>query len=177
MRFLPFLLAFVLSTWSFSSYAWWNEDWTSRKKITLTGPSGEVADVPVLIRLHTGNFDFFSVNDNGGDVRLVAGDDKTELKFHFEKWDVANELALIWVKVPRLSAQTEIFLFITVMKMQHRQPIPRGRTMPAARSIILPNRREALRIVVPTTCTHNPLCGMWLHHFRMGAQGSMAHKA
>ncbi|ODT79188.1 MAG: transporter [Nitrosomonadales bacterium SCN 54-20] len=111
MRFLPFLLTFVLSTWSFSSYAWWNEDWTSRKKITLTGPSGEVADVPVLIRLHTGNFDFFSANDNGGDIRLIAGDDKTELKFHFEKWDVANELALIWVKVPGLSAQTEIFLY------------------------------------------------------------------
>ena len=112
MRFLSFLLAFVLSTWSFSSYAWWNEDWTNRKKITLTRPSGEeVADVPVLIRLHTGNFDFFSASDNGGDVRLVAGDDKTELKFHFEKWDVANELALIWVKVPGLSAQTEIFLY------------------------------------------------------------------
>ncbi|MCC2681733.1 MAG: outer rane transport energization protein ExbB [Nitrosospira multiformis] len=111
MRFLPFLLAFVLSTWSFSSYAWWNEDWTSRKKITLTGPSSEVTDVPVLIRLHTGNFDFFSASDNGGDVRLVAGGDKTELKFHFEKWDVANELALIWVKVLRLSAQTEIFLY------------------------------------------------------------------
>ena len=98
MRFLTFLFAFVLWTWSFSSHAWWNEDWTSRKKITLAGPTGELADAPVLIRLHTGNFDFFSANDNGGDVRLLAGDDKTELKFHFEKGDVVNELALLWVK-------------------------------------------------------------------------------
>jgi biopolymer transport protein ExbB len=72
MRFLPFLLAFMLLTCSFSSYVWWNEDWTSRKKITLTGPSSEVTDVPVLIRLHTGNFDFFSASDNGGDVRLAG---------------------------------------------------------------------------------------------------------
>ncbi|MBA4143111.1 MAG: DUF2341 domain-containing protein [Nitrosospira sp.] len=111
MRVLTPLLAFALCAVSLSSHAWWNEEWTGRKKITLTSPAEEVADVPVLIRLHTGNFDFFSANDNGSDLRLVAGDDKTELKFHFEKWDVLNELALIWVSVPQLLPQTEIFLY------------------------------------------------------------------
>ncbi|MEO7559706.1 MAG: DUF2341 domain-containing protein [Nitrosospira sp.] len=111
MRILASLLAFVLCTLSLSSHAWWNEEWTGRKKITLTNPAGEVADAPILIRLHTGNFDFFSANDNGSDLRLIAGDDKTELKFHFEKWDVGNELALIWVNVPKLLPQTEIFLY------------------------------------------------------------------
>lgn len=111
MRVIAFLLAFALCTVSLSSHAWWNDEWTGRKKITLTNPAGEVADAPVLIRLHTGNFDFFSVNDNGSDLRLIAGDDKTELKFHFEKWDVGNELALIWVNVPKLLPQTEIFLY------------------------------------------------------------------
>lgn len=111
MRLLTFLLAFTLCTWSLASHAWWNEDWTGRKKVTLSGPPGELADVPVLIRLHTGNFDFFSVNENGSDVRLIGDDDKTELKFHFEKWDGVNELALIWVKIPKLSPQTEIYLY------------------------------------------------------------------
>lgn len=111
MRVVAFLLAFALCTVSLSSHAWWNDEWTGRKKITLTNPAGEVADAPVLIRLHTGNFDFFSANDNGSDLRLIAGDDKTELKFHFEKWDVGNELALIWVNVPKLLPQTEIFLY------------------------------------------------------------------
>jgi biopolymer transport protein ExbB len=111
MRAVAFLFAFALCTFSLSSHAWWNDEWTGRKKITLTNPAGEVADVPVLIRLHTGNFDFFSANDNGSDLRLIAGDDKTELKFHFEKWDVGNELALIWVNVPKLLPQTEIFLY------------------------------------------------------------------
>lgn len=111
MRFPTLLLAFVLCTWSLSSHAWWNDEWTGRKKITLSGPPGELVDVPVLVRLHTGNFDFFSAHENGSDVRLLAGDDRTELKFHFEKWDSVNELALIWVKIPRLSLQTEIYLY------------------------------------------------------------------
>lgn len=111
MRAPVLLLALILCTFSLSTHAWWNEEWTARKKVTLDGPANKVADAPILIRLHTGNFDFFSANDNGSDLRLIAGDDKTELKFHFEKWDVVNELALIWVKVPSLAPQTEIFLY------------------------------------------------------------------
>ncbi|MBA2658505.1 MAG: DUF2341 domain-containing protein [Nitrosospira sp.] len=111
MRIFAFLLAFALCTFSLSSHAWWNEEWTGRKKITLASTAGEAVDAPVLIRLHTGNFDFFSANDNGSDLRLIAGDDKAELKFHFEKWDVGNELALVWVSVPKLLPETEIFLY------------------------------------------------------------------
>ena len=111
MRALASLIVFLLCTFSITSHAVWNEDWTGRKKITLTGPAGEVVDAPVLIRLHTGNFDFLSANENGSDLRFVAGDDKTELKFHVEKWDSANQMALVWVNVPKLSAKTEIFLY------------------------------------------------------------------
>ncbi len=111
MRFLAAAVALLLSLFSASSYAWWNEDWSARKKITLTNPAGEVADAPVLIRLHTGNFDFLSTKEDGSDLRLVAGDDKTELKFHIEKWDGVNQLALVWVKVPKLAASTEAWLY------------------------------------------------------------------
>ena len=111
MRVLASLLAVVLLSFSLNSLAWWNEDWTTRKKITLTHPAAEVTDAPVLIRLHTGNFDFLAANENGSDVRLIAGDDKTELKFHIEKWDSANQLALIWVKLPKLAKHTEAYLY------------------------------------------------------------------
>ncbi len=111
MRVLALLLASALCTFSVSSHAWWKDEWTNRKKVTLTGPSVDVADAPVLIRLHSGNFDFLSTNDDGSDLRVVAADDKTELKFHVEKWDSANQLALVWVKVPSLSSQTEMFLY------------------------------------------------------------------
>jgi biopolymer transport protein ExbB len=111
MKRLTALLALLLLILPVSAQAWWNQDWSARKKITLTNPVGEVRDVPVLVRLHTGNFDFLSSSDNGSDLRVVAGDDKTELKFHIEKWDSINQLALVWVKLPQLAAKTEAYLY------------------------------------------------------------------
>ena len=64
MRVTAFAIALVLSLFSAASHAWWNEDWSGRKKINLSNPAGEVVDAPVLIRLHTGNFDFLSANEN-----------------------------------------------------------------------------------------------------------------
>ncbi|MDP2031643.1 MAG: DUF2341 domain-containing protein [Thiobacillus sp.] len=111
MRVLVVAFALLMSLFSATSHAWWNEDWSGRKKVTLTNPAGEVSDAPVLIRLHTGNFDFLSASENGSDLRVVAGDDATELKFHIEKWDGINQLALVWVKLPKLAATTEAWLY------------------------------------------------------------------
>lgn len=111
MRIPAFVLSLLLLGIPTLAQAWWNEDWTARKKITLTNPAGEVTDIPMLIRLHTGNFDFLSANENGSDLRLIAGDDATELKFHIEKWDSINQLALLWVKIPKLAAKTEMYIY------------------------------------------------------------------
>ncbi len=87
--------------------AWWNEEWTVRKKITLdtqaAGITAETTSVPVLLRLSTGNFDFLTANDNGSDLRFVAEDDQTLLPFHIERFDATNELAFVWVQVPKLA--------------------------------------------------------------------------
>lgn len=94
------------------SHAWWSDDWSFRKKITInTTESGvnikeSLASVPVLVRLHSGNFDFLSSKEDGSDLRFVSGDDKTPLKYHIEKFDALNELAVVWVQVPTLSAQS-----------------------------------------------------------------------
>jgi biopolymer transport protein ExbB len=56
----------------------------------------------VLIRLHTGNFNFEDVKADGSDLRFVAGDDRTPLKFHIEKWSPDEEQALVWVDVANL---------------------------------------------------------------------------
>lgn len=111
MRALVIATTLLLSLFSATSHAWWNEDWAARKKVTLTNHAGEVSDAPVLIRLHTGNFDFLSASENGSDLRVVAGDDTTELKFHIEKWDGINQLALVWVKLPKLAATTDAWLY------------------------------------------------------------------
>ena len=75
------------------AHAWWNGVWTARKKITLdTTASGlplkqEVATPVVLVRLHPGNFAFDSAKVDGSDLRFMAEDDKTPLKYHIEKFD------------------------------------------------------------------------------------------
>jgi biopolymer transport protein ExbB len=105
------LLSGVMLVLVTHAHAWWNEDWTARKRLVLdTSQAGAatregLADVPVLVRLHTGNFDFLSARPDGADLRVIGADDKTSLKFHVEKFDAPAEQALIWVHVPALLPQ------------------------------------------------------------------------
>lgn len=57
----------------------------------------------VLLRLHSGNFDFGVAQAEGNDLRVVAGDDKTPLQFEVERFDRINELAVIWVRLPAVA--------------------------------------------------------------------------
>src|SRR5262249_23259368 len=98
--------------------AWWNDDWQMRKKITIdtSAAGGNVTDqigqMPVLVRLHAGNFRFAATKDDGSDLRFVAGDDKTPLKFHVERYDALLAEGLIWVAVPVApGAKTDIWLY------------------------------------------------------------------
>lgn len=115
---LLLLLGLVLTTPA-PAEAWWDQKWRFRKKITFdTTPAGtdlreSLSEVPVLVRLHTGNFNFSGVKEDGSDIRFVSGDDKVLLKFHSELFDSANELALFWVRVPRLpAAANQDFIWI-----------------------------------------------------------------
>ena len=92
------------------AHAWWNTEWTKRKKIALDGAetpalAGPVQQVLVPIRLHAGNFPFLDAQQAGGDLRFVADDDKTPLNFHIEQFDPVNEIAIIWVQVPTVGAK------------------------------------------------------------------------
>lgn len=88
--------------------AWWQDDWMYRKQITVdTTPQGVAIDqaagrVPMLVRLHTGNFSFDGVNENGSDLRFVLADDKTVLNHQVESFDPLMGIALIWVDMPRV---------------------------------------------------------------------------
>jgi len=103
--FALFALALLLPM---SAHAWWNEDWTVRKKITLdtqaAALNAELTDLPVLVRLSTAGFDFLSAKEDGSDLRFVAEDDKTVLAHRIERFDSLNELAFVWVRVPRVAA-------------------------------------------------------------------------
>ena len=86
--------------------AWWDSEFAYRTRINIdtqaAGVTGEVMRAPVLVRLHTGNFNFADVKADGSDLRFVAGDDRTPLTFHIEKWSPAEEQALVWVDVQNL---------------------------------------------------------------------------
>jgi biopolymer transport protein ExbB len=71
-------------------------------------------DFTVLVRLHSGNFDFTRVKENGEDLRFVNGDDTTLLKYHIEMFDAFDEIALVWVKIPDMapsSNQNSIWIY------------------------------------------------------------------
>jgi biopolymer transport protein ExbB len=100
--------------------AWWNGDWPYRMEITAdAGPKGANITQPVgrtqiLIRLFAGNFDFTSAADDGSDLRVIAGDDKTPLHFHIERYDsLVDQVGLLWVDVPDLApgATTKLYLY------------------------------------------------------------------
>ena len=57
---------------------------------------------PVLVKLSGGNFSYFmDVLPKGEDLRFIAADQQTPLKYHIEKYDPLTEIALIWVQVPK----------------------------------------------------------------------------
>jgi biopolymer transport protein ExbB len=98
-------LGFVLPA---TAQAWWQDDWHYRKQIAFdTTPQGAAINqalgrTALLVRLHTGNFTFDGVKEDGSDLRFVAADDKTVLNHQIESFDALMGMALIWVDVPNV---------------------------------------------------------------------------
>ena len=99
--------------------SWWQDDWKYRKQISIdTTPEGgaineAVGRTPMLVRLHTGNFSFEGVNENGSDIRFVAADEKTVLNYQIESFDPMLGMATIWVDVPAVEggARQDIWMY------------------------------------------------------------------
>jgi biopolymer transport protein ExbB len=113
-------LLFLLATAPTLALAWWDEAYSQRTRITLNTTAAGIETraalngVLVPLRLHSGNFDFIAAKPDGSDVRVVAGDDKTPLKFFIERFDGANELAVLWVEWPTVapaSDKNEVFVY------------------------------------------------------------------
>jgi len=114
MNFKRVLLSFLLvvAAVPLVAHAWWDDTWTERRVVVLdTSATGvetasAVSGAVLPVRLHSGNFDFAVANADGSDIRFVAADDKTPLKYHVERFDGANELAVVWVQVPQIAPKT-----------------------------------------------------------------------
>lgn len=118
MRFLIcFMLLLVMPSSTFASSSWWSEKWPNRLGIIVESPvsvsaSGSTGvpgalDNVVLVKLHGENFpDFFLLQENLADLRFMAEDDKTPLKFHVDSFDLINQFLFVWVHVPVATAGT-----------------------------------------------------------------------
>lgn len=109
-RLASVLVGVVALAASSTANAWWNDDWAFRKELSLDLSAAganipeNAQDVPVLVRLSIANFPYFAdAKPDGTDLRLIAGDDKTPLKFHVEKFDAQAQIALIWVRLPQIT--------------------------------------------------------------------------
>ena len=78
------------------------QTWAHSRKIMIDtkamGVSGGVADFPLLVRLHAGNFDFAQAQANGLDVRF-SKPDGSSLPFQIERWDAPARQADIWARL------------------------------------------------------------------------------
>lgn len=107
------LIAMLSAFASAPAHAWWDADYKQRTRVTLNTSSDGVTTQEALagpvipVRLHSGNFDFVGAREDGSDLRVVAADDKTPLKFWVERFDGANELAVLWVQLPNVAPGTD----------------------------------------------------------------------
>ena len=103
-----FLIGLAALLFPVIALAWWNDDWVSRRQITVdaTATGADIqetlTDVPLLVRLHAGNFGYFAeLADNGRDLRFLK-DDKTPLHYQVESVDTLSEIGLVWVRLPEV---------------------------------------------------------------------------
>ena len=108
----------AILTFSATANAWWDSDWTIRKKIVIdtsekgVAIDGSIGTAAVLIRLSDADFQFQAAKEDGSDIRFVAADDKTTLPFHIESFDSLMSTAFVWVKIPDLKPGSQITIWM-----------------------------------------------------------------
>jgi hypothetical protein len=105
----------------------WLEGFTSRQLLTVTNlaPITEnLADFPLPVRLHAGNFDFRHANTDGLGIRFTADDGVTPLSFERERHDSATQQAEYWVRLPQLASDgpTKFYLYATQAPLADAAP-------------------------------------------------------
>jgi len=77
--------------------------WNCSKEILITENAGkDLQGYPVAVVLNSSNFNFSEAKIDGSDLRFSSGN--RTFNYWIETWDPENEEALIWVRLPSLSA-------------------------------------------------------------------------
>ncbi|HUS07451.1 MAG TPA: hypothetical protein VMZ52_14180 [Bryobacteraceae bacterium] len=92
----------------------WYGAWTTRRRITFTGPdipqSEEPADVPILVSLS--DPELKSLPD-GSDILFTAGDGISKIPYEIESYDAESGTLAVWIRLRSRSriAETSVFLY------------------------------------------------------------------
>ncbi len=136
------IIALVLTALPGTARAWWQDDWAFRKQLTvdasptglnITGPVGRV---PVLVRLHSGNFQFADALENGADIRIIAADDKTPLTYHIENFDALLGVATLWVDIPKLDGGQKVLLWLYYGNKKAPPAVESAKTFDADQTLV-----------------------------------------
>ena len=91
----------------------WLSGWSYRKAITVTEQSGnDLENFKFKISLDSSNFDFSKANSDGSDIRFTKDDGISLLSHWIEKWDSSNQEATIWIRIPSISANSSITIYM-----------------------------------------------------------------
>ena len=113
------LILFIFcASWLIPTHAspspWWHDDWRFKKEFSINTTangltlSSALEDVLVLVRLHAGNFSYFSdVKLSAEDVRFVS-DQNQLLAHHTEYFSVDEQIGLFWVRIPQITPNSTL---------------------------------------------------------------------
>ena len=102
----------------------WLPNWSKRIKLTIdnTNVDDTLTDFPVLIKISNSSgissTDVISVfTELGSDVNrkkiaVTTGDETTQCYVEIERFDYANSVAWLWVKVPSVASDAETILYV-----------------------------------------------------------------
>lgn len=92
----------------------WLEGWDFRRSLEIdaTQVDQDLTDFPLMVRLTPGIIDFNAVLPSGHDIRFTANDGVTLFSYELEEYDPLQAKAVYWVRIPTVSATTNIPFFV-----------------------------------------------------------------
>ncbi len=120
------LISVLIAPSSVYASSWWNNNYQDRTQIVFnnSASSENLLNFPVMVHLTGSNFDFNKAQSLGQDLRFIDSDNSTQLNYEIEKYDPANQQAVIWVRVPQVDASSNtdsIYMYYNNPQAQDNQ--------------------------------------------------------
>ena len=94
--------------------AWYDADWSYRKKITIHHDqvSATLTDFPIMINLSSDTDLALNAQDDGDDIFFILNGEVTKLSHEIETFNGGTGELVAWVKIPSLSSTTDTELYL-----------------------------------------------------------------